>query len=343
MPLERAGAGEMAVAKTRRHDQVPHRSPEVVSRFIDGWRPKRPLSGDQLAFVRRIAKKCRPQSISEANSLLDTLTDLVLFLVESGVSVGPGSDPVRIFDDIKLSAWERDLRRRLSAGAITQGTFNTRMSRLKVSLLRLREELEHGSFLMQRGHTQRGSRTPPMPDRDFDRWLQVADAQPDDLRLRFLVLLLASRGAGLASEDIRMLRGSEVLRRADGTTVIDVHGRNARVPVVLDRYADSLLAAASHFGDELVAGTWGRRVNPVGDLVDEVRGGHELPRPMPRALRRAYVIELMHTDTSALVLQRQLGGASLSELEGAIPYVDPSRLSTSNLGRGAPRTEREQD
>lgn len=324
------------MANARNNDKKPTRSPAVVRSYIGVWQPKRPLSSDATAFVRRTAKKCRPQAISEAKSLMDSMADLVVFLVEQGVSVRAGSDVPRIFDDTKLSAWEHDLRRRRDAGTMTQGTFNSRMSRLKVSLLRLGDDVEHGAFMMQHGRTRRGPLTAPMPDDAFARWLQVADAQPEETRLRLYVLLLSCRGAGLGSEDFRMLRGSDIVRRADGTTVITVHGRRARTAVVLDRFAEALSRAAAHFGDDLVVGTWAHRVNPTSDLVDAIKGGHGLPRPMPRALRRAYVIELLSTDISALVLQRQLGGESLSEIEGAIPFIDPSHLDTSYLRCGAP-------
>lgn len=272
--------------------------------------------------------------MSEASALLDCLSDFVRFLGESGVSIRAGSDLSRTFTEVKLSAWERDLRRRVDAGVITQGTFNSRMSRLRVSLLRLGGSIEHGRFLMQEGHTRRAALTPPMPDHDFLRWLQVADAQPDGIRLQFLVLLLACRGAGLSSEDLRTCRGNDVVRRMDGTTVIEVHGRCARTAIVLDRFADLLLTAAEGFGDALVIGTWSRRMNPTSDLVDAVRGGDELARPRPRALRRAYVVELMHTDVSPVVLKLQLGRESLSELEGAMPLVDPSGLDAGPLRRG---------
>jgi hypothetical protein len=323
----------MATAKVRKGDRVPAKSPAVVKAYIEGWTPKRPITPDALAFIRRTAKKLRPQTISEASSLLDSVNDLVYFLGQHGVAVTPRTSLSVAFDDNKLSAWERDLSRRVEAGEIKQSTFNTRMSRLKVSLLSLGGSVEHGDFMMKRGRTRRGPLTSPMPDVDFARWLQVAQSQREGLRYRFLVLLLACRGAGLGPSDFRHLRGSDVLLRADGTTVVAIHGRIERVAVVLDRFAEPLREVAAWFGDDLVVGTWIHRENPTSDLVNVVCGGQGLARPMPRALRRAYVIEMLHTDISALVLREQLGGATLSEIEGALPYID-----TSGLDRRALRT-----
>jgi hypothetical protein len=324
----------MATTKTRKGDRTPTKSPVVVRRYVGDWKPERALTEDALAFVRSTTKKLRPQTISEASSLLDTLTDLVRFLDKHGVAVVPRSSFDHVFDDNKLSAWERDLKRRVEAGEIKQSTFNTRLSRLKVSLVHLGGAIEHGDFMMQTGRTRRGPLTSPMPDADFARWLQVALTQTEGLRLRFLVLLLACRGAGLGPSDFKHLRGSDVILRPNGTNVIAVHGRAERIATVLDRYAEPLREAAAWFGDDLVVGTWAHRENPTSDLVNAVRGGHGLARPMPRALRRAYVIEMLHTDIGAPVLREQLGGASLSELEGALPYVDTTGLDRRALRVG---------
>lgn len=295
------------------------------------------MTDDAITFIRRTALKGRPQGIGEARSLLSALSDYVIFLIERGVSLRPASPLDRVFDDNKLSAWERDLMRRVEAKAATQGTSNSRVSTIRVLLERLEDAIEHGEFLMSSGRMSRASLTPPMSDHDFLRWLQVADAQPDALRLRMRVLLIACRAAGLGSSDLQMLRGSDVVRRRDGQVVIAVRGRYGRTVEVLDRWAEELHAHAQVFGDTLIAGTWVYRVNPAYDLIHSVRGGRGLTRTqLVRSLRRAYVIEVLHTDTNPLVLQQQLGAESLSEIEGALQFVDPTVLDRSGLRHGAP-------
>jgi hypothetical protein len=311
--------------------------PVDVRAHISRWTPRDTRPEKHVDFIRRTARKARPQTITDARGTLAVLLDYVDFLTANGVAIRPSSDVVRIFDDNKLRAWERDVRIRVDSSVLTNGSANTLVSRMTVTLERLGKSVVHGRFLMGIGGTKRaGASTQPTRDADVARWLQVADAQPDDRGARFKVLVLAARGAGLGIADFRHLRGCDVVRRTDGVVTIRIVGDHARTAVVLDRFGSALLSASAHFGEHLVVGEWADSRNVTGDLVASIEGGAELDRKqLVRALRRAYVVEILQTDTNPIVIQQQLGAMSLSEIEGAIPFVDPTHLNRQALRTGA--------
>lgn len=292
-----------------------------MSEWIGGWSSPR-LSADAEALARDIADRLKRQSIAEADRDLKTIQRLLIYVAEAGVVVRANTAPSELFSDENIIGYEQSLQHRRRAGDITASTMRTNTSRL-IALVR---DLDIESpTAAKRGHTHREARaTTPMPDSAFTDWLQVARTQPSGIiGLRFTTTLLLCRGVGLSSSDLRVTRGTSVRRRRDGVVVVVIErGPAPRSAVALGRHAEQLLFLGVELGDQLVVGDPGRRRDPVGSLLDDVVGGVGLPRPLPRALRDAYILEMLHTPGLEIHrLWEQLGGKTLSAVEALIGLV----------------------
>jgi hypothetical protein len=319
------------MVRVHKNDKRPASAPKVVVDYVRLWTPAVALVGGDVRLLRAAVLQGRPQRIADALAELDALADLMAFLRSNGVRL-TGGEPHSLFIDEHLAGWERDVERRVKAGVIKEGTARSMVSRVVALGRRIGGP---GYMLYQGGHTHRTPVNPPMPDVHFAQWELIARAQTTIISWRFQGLLYCCRGAGCESEDLRFLRGTHCVRRWDGALVIQIPGPHARTAIVLDRYADALEAVARQLGDDLIVGVWPHRNTPASDLVDAVQGGSDLMRPMPRALRRAYVVEMLCTDVSPLVLAEQLGRDSFAELESAAPYALGHSHDRSPLRVGA--------
>ncbi|MDP5182386.1 hypothetical protein QOZ88_07025 [Blastococcus sp. BMG 814] len=317
--------------KARRIDARPGLIPKVVRTHVGSWESPKLSTCGELSAARRVVLKTRPQTISEAVNKLEGLADYVQFLRQSGVSTRAGTEPAVLFRDAFVVAYEVDLGSRLERHDITPGTHKTLLSR---NLALARALGVSGIQVVRGGRTSRTAVSEPMSDAHFADWETVVDAQPPRIRLHAKALLYGARGAGMDSGDFRETRGVHVHRRRDGAVVVDIKGEKTRPAVVLDRYGDQFLAVAQDLGEELLVGRWPHRHSPVTDLLDAIRGGAGLPRPLPQTLRRAYIAEVLSADLSVAVLVRQLGRHSLSEIQNALPYAQVDQLDTAPLRRG---------
>ncbi|UOY03701.1 hypothetical protein [Blastococcus sp. PRF04-17] len=289
------------------------------------------VNAEELSLVRSTVLRRSPQRISEASNQFDGLADYAGYLRQSGVVLHATTKPSVFFKDEYVMAYEMELTRRVERTEITAGTQRTLLSR---NLALARDLKVTGIQVVRGGHTSRTAVGEPMADADVASWEIVADAQTRLVRLHLKALIYGARGAGMDSADFKETRGVHVHRRRDGAVVVEIQGERSRLVVVLDRYGDRLLALARELGDELLIGRWPHRESPVSDLLLAVRGGTGLPRPLPRSMRRAYVAELLSTDVSVVVLVRQLGRHSLTEIQNALPYAQTEHLDAGPLRRG---------
>ncbi len=317
--------------KARLVDVRPGRIPGVVRDQVMNWKSPKLIAADEVALVRRMVLRRRPQRISEAFNQLDGLADYAQFLRQSGVILHAGTKPPVLFRDEYVMAYEMEVARRLERHEITASTRKTLVSR---NLAMARALNVTGIQVVRGGRTSRTPVAEPMDDRDFAAWETTADAQPSRIRWHAQALLYGARGAGMDSGDFKETRGVHVHRRRDGAVVIDVQGEKTRLAVTLDRYGDQLLTVARELGEELLIGRWPHRHSPVSGLLDAIHGGHGLSRALPQPMRRAYVAELLSTDVSVVVLMRQLGRHSLTEIQNALPYAQTEHLDVTPLRRG---------
>ena len=312
--------------------------PKEVARYVGKWKPRTALAADHVALVKKIARSRRPQSMTAAAKWLSVMADFIGVLASSGMSLNAGSSLRDVFTDSALASYEQHLRQREGAGALTAGSRRTKLS----SVLAFARDLDASSdYLNTGGHTRRTEpATDPMPDAAFAQWARLADLQSPAIAPQLKALLYCSRGAGLDGTDMRYVRGTSIRSRPDGAVVIDVPGPNKRIAIVLDRYGAPLLEAARQIGDGLCVGAWPHRNNPTSDLVNSLRGGQDLPRPMPRPLRRAYVMEMLQIpDLPVVRLFDQLGRGSLSEIESALAQIPRYLFDDTPLRSEARRAE----
>jgi integrase len=130
--------------------------------------------------------------------------------------------------------------------------------------------------------------------------------------MRATALICLGAGAGVIASELRHVRGSDVVVRADGVLVL-VAGRRARSVPVLARYQPPLLSAAAFAGETLIVGGRepGRR-NLTDELCALLSADRSLPRLVSGRLRSTWL----------MACARQIG---LGAFMQAAARSDPSR------------------
>jgi integrase len=133
---------------------------------------------------------------------------------------------------------------------------------------------------------------PPYGEREIAGYLRLAAAQPTPARrLRCQALVCLGAGAGLVGQELRHLRGSDVVERSGGLVVV-VSGRRARVVPVLRRFHEPLVEAATFAGRRyLLGGSAPARRNLTDTLSGALCCDAGLPRLEPGRLRATWLLE----------------------------------------------------
>jgi len=142
--------------------------------------------------------------------------------------------------------------------------------------------------------------------------------------LRASALICLGAGAGIVGQELRHLRGSDVVERSGGLVVI-VSGPRARVVPVLARFHEPLLEAARFAGQGYPVGGWHpRRRNLTDTLGRALSSDAALPRFEPGRLRSTWLSEC-----AALIGLRAFMQAAglrcsqrLGDLVAELPEVD---------------------
>ena len=126
---------------------------------------------------------------------------------------------------------------------------------------------------------------------EIDGYLRLAAAlSTGRRRMRASALICLGAGAGVIAGELRHVRGSDIVARADGV-LVRLEGRRARVVPVLDRYHDRLLESAAFAGSGLICGGRepGRR-NVTDELCAALSRDSSLPRLEPGRLRSTWLV-----------------------------------------------------
>jgi integrase len=131
---------------------------------------------------------------------------------------------------------------------------------------------------------------PPYSDAEIAGYLALADAQSTPARrLRAGALICLGAGAGLITQELRHITGTDVVRRSGGLLVC-VGGARARTVPVLRRFHEPLWAAARFAGERyLVGGSDPQRKNLTDTLTAALCRDAGLPRLESGRLRATWL------------------------------------------------------
>lgn len=184
---------------------------------------------------------------------------------------------------------------------------------------------------------------PPYNDQEVRGYFALARAQGSPMRRqRLLALLCCGIGAGLAPQDFRSLRGSDVVARPGARVVVHVTGPRARCVPVLEEYATDLSAVARAAGDSLLLGGMkpDRRSVTTG-LLHSIDGDRGLPPLDPRRLRSTWLLTQLRRRVRLDVLMAAAGlegPATLGDLIGYLPKPDDDVLAQLSGSSGTPES-----
>ncbi len=164
----------------------------------------------------------------------------------------------------------------------------------------------------------------PYGEAEIDGYLRLADAQPTEgRRMRATALVCLGAGAGLVGQELRHLRGRDVLARSGGL-VVCLGGRRARVVPVLARFGGPLEEAVAFAGEGyLLGGREPGRRNLSDALNAALSADPSLPRLEGGRLRSTWLCECAELiglrafmDAAGLRCSQRLGDL-VAELPGA--------------------------
>ena len=169
----------------------------------------------------------------------------------------------------------------------------------------------------------------PYSPGEIAAYFALCDTQPSAARrLRLQGLICLGAGAGLSGQDLRHVRGHDVVV-AHGGVLVSVEGRCARVVPVLAHYHRRLLESALELGEGYLCGgrlAW--RHNLTSTVVSSVSGGNDLERLEVSRLRATW----LSTQAERLGLRGLFVAAGflfsqqLCDLVGRLPTPDKDEL-----------------
>jgi integrase len=169
----------------------------------------------------------------------------------------------------------------------------------------------------------------PYAQAEIDGFLRLAGAQSTPARrLRASALVCLGAGAGVIADELRHVRGSDVVCRSGGVIVV-VGGSRARSVPVLERYHAPLLRAARFAGERYAIG--GRdpdRRNVTDTLSALLCTDAGLPRLQAGRLRSTWLVECAQTiglgafmHAAGITCSQRLG-----DLAAELPAVSEEQL-----------------
>lgn len=175
---------------------------------------------------------------------------------------------------------------------------------------------------------------PPYDDQEVAGYFALARAQSSPTRCqRLLALLCAGLGAGLAPQDYRDLRGTDVAEGPGSRVVVHVRGERPRQVPVLEAYASELAAIAQATGNSLLlGGSKPDRRNVTSGLLHSIDGDPGLSPLDPRRLRSTWLVTLLRRRVRLDVLLAAAGLESPASLGDLVGYLsEPEEDAFSQL------------
>jgi integrase len=192
------------------------------------------LSAEAGAFARAVVARAEPATLARAKALLFAAARLARF----GESVGLAPSPELLHQAV--------IERFIAVGCrmVASATRRTLRTNLRALARALEAHPEPPAVALPRERAKA-----PYGETEIAGYLRLAEAQSTPARrMRASALVCLGAGAGLVGQELRHLRGEDVVERSGGLLVI-VGGPRARAVPVLARFHGPLRAAAA-FAEE---------------------------------------------------------------------------------------------
>ncbi len=247
-----------------------------VARAICAWRSAAASERSQ-AFAREAVAAAAPKTAARARALLFAAAKLACF----GESVG-----LELAAEVLLhpSVIERFIVRERTLSPASRRTLRTNLRALARAL---QPHPQPAPVALPRERAKA-----PYSDAEIAGYLALAATQSTlARRMRASALVCLGAGAGLIGQELRHLRGEEVIERSGGLLVA-VSGPRARTVPVLARFHSPLAAAARFAGDGyLLGGSDPDRRNLTDALARALCADASLPRLEAGRLRATWLCE----------------------------------------------------
>lgn len=281
---------------------------QALAEVIAAWRPR--AVADQAARVaREMVAAAGPDNASRTKALLFACSKLATF----AISVGLGTTKEVLF---RPEVIERFVL--VGTKDLAPATRRTLRTNLRHLARRVTPELAPGPVPLSRERAKA-----PYTHAQIASYLALAAAQPTlARRLRAGGLICLGAGAGMIGQDLRAVRGTDVVRRSGGL-VVEVDGRRPRVVPVLVPYHELLCASATFAGEGyLIGASDPERRNVTTPLVSSLSGGLHLPRLQTSRLRSSWLRDV--AEQIGLAAFMAAAGVSCSQRLGDIvASLDP--------------------
>jgi len=269
-------------------------SPGVAS-AISGFCSKS-VGQEAQAFAKAVVSQANPPSKARAKSLLFATSRLAAFGISRGLEPLP---------EVLLAPSVIERFCALGLKSVSFATRRTVRSNLRYVAARVLAVRASPAPLPR----ERAKR--PYSGAEIASYLALADAQPTEARrMHATGLICLGAGAGLMGQDLRTLRGKDVVCRSGGVLVEVREGRSRAVPV-MNRFHEPLLLAARFAGEGFVIG---------GELVSR----KNLTTPLLRSLAGSW--HLPPLDTGRL---RATWLASCAKQMGLRAFMDAAGINCS--------------
>ena len=239
------------------------------------WRPSS-VPPQAAAFARQVVTGCGPLGRDRAKNLLWAAGKL------AGYGIGIGLEPAPAVL-LHPSVIERFTAHAPGLSGPARRTLRTN---LRFIARRVVPALDPADAPLPRERAKA-----PYTEAEIDAYLRLAAAlSTERRRQRATALVCLGAGAGVIAGELRALRGSGVVGRADGVLVV-VSGRRARSVPVLCRYRQPLLTAARFAREQLICGGRepGRR-NVTDELCRALSADSSLPGLQSGRLRSSWLV-----------------------------------------------------
>jgi integrase len=258
------------------HPPVSASAGTEVAHAIAAYAPVS-VSGRAAEFAREVVARTAPAAPARAKALLFAASRLAAFAERVGLELSP-----------KVLLSEAVIERLVLVGCdgLSPASVRTVRSNLRALARSIERYPEPAPTRLVRERAKA-----PYSEAEIDGYLRLAAAQPTRRRrTRSGALVCLGAGAGIIAGELRHVRGTDVVARADGVLVL-IAGRRARSVPVLARYHEPLREAAAFAGERLVCGGRkpGRR-NVTDELCAALSADSSLPRLEPGRLRSTWLL-----------------------------------------------------
>jgi integrase len=289
-----------------------------VRAFVASWRP-RTVGPEVARFAREAVGPAAPRSVDRAKALLWSCGQLGAFAESVGLELrGEVVLTEAVIECFVARTWR-------SYSPATRRTLRTNLRALSRAL---------GAPGPRPASLSRERSKAPYTPSEIAGFLALADAQPTEARRqRANGIVCLGAGAGLTGADLRAVTGRHVVARSGGVVVV-VTGRRARIVPVLASFADRVLAAGAHAGDDyIVGGVESHRRNVTSRLIASLSGAGGLPRlELPRL--RATWLSTVGEAIGLATFMAAAGVTCTQRLGDVVSMLDPGdeAVAVARLG-----------